>query len=309
MNWQGVLPAITTCFDRDLKVDHGFLSEHAQRLLTAGCSGIVALGSLGEAATLSEDEKRAILATLAGAVRQQAPLVAGISALGTREAVELARAAEQAGCQGLMVLPPYVYQGDWRETKAHVAAILRATPLSGMLYNNPVAYGTDFLPEQIAELASEHENLHAVKESSTDARRVTAIRALCGERLQILVGVDDCVMEGVAMGAVGWIAGVTNALPEETVELFRSARDGDIKTAAGLYRWLLPLLRMDTVPKFVQLIKLMQEQAGLGSARVRPPRLELAGAEREAALATIRLALAQRTSPQAGAPTGAGRGR
>lgn len=309
MTWKGVLPAITTSFHPDLSVDHAFLGEHARRLLAAGCNGIVALGSLGEAAALNDAEKRAVLATLAKAVAQQAPLVAGISALGTREAVELAKAAEQAGCKGLMVLPPYVYKGDWREMKAHVTAILRATPLSAMLYNNPVAYGTDFLPEQIEELAAEHANLHAVKESSTDARRVTAIRALCGERLQILVGVDDCVLEGVAMGAVGWIAGVTNALPEETVELFRCARDGDGETAAALYRWLLPLLRMDTVPKFVQLIKLIQEEAGLGSARVRPPRLELEGAEREAALATIRRALAQRNRAAAPQPAGAGRGR
>lgn len=300
MNWKGVLPAITTCFDANLEVDHGFLAEHARRLLGAGCTGIVALGSLGEAATMSSGEKTAILATLAQAVAGRAPLVAGISALSTREAVALAKQAEAAGCSGLMVLPPYVYQGDWREMRAHVAAILQATPLSSMLYNNPVAYGTDFLPEQIAELADAHSNLHAVKESSTDARRVTAIRALCGERLEVLVGVDDCVLEGVAMGAVGWIGGVTNALPEETVELFRSARDGDLETAAMLYRWLLPLLRMDTVPKFVQLIKLIQAEAGLGNARVRPPRLELAGAEREAALATIRQALTQRPGIFAG---------
>lgn len=300
MIWTGVLPAITTSFDAELEVDLGFLAEHAHRLLTAGCSGIVALGSLGEAATLSDAEKTAVLATLAHAVAGRAPLVAGISALSTREAVRLALQAEAAGCQGLMVLPPYVYPGDWREMRAHVSAILSCTSLSAMLYNNPIAYGTDFLPEQIAELADAHANLLAVKESSTDARRVTAIRALCGERLQVLVGVDDCVLESVAMGAVGWIAGVTNALPEETVELFRSARDGDLETAATLYRWLLPLLRMDTVPKFVQLIKLIQAEAGLGNSRVRPPRLELAGAERESALATIRQALAQRPGIFAG---------
>ncbi|MGH9394644.1 MAG: dihydrodipicolinate synthase family protein [Terriglobales bacterium] len=294
MNWNGVLPAITTCFDQQLQVDHAFVASHARRMLDAGCTGIVALGSLGEAATLEAEEKTALLATLRAAVGSRAPLVAGISALSTHEAVVLAQEAERAGCSGLMVLPPYVYSGDWREMKAHVAAILKATPLGCMLYNNPVAYGTDFLPEQIAELAREHANLEAVKESSTDARRVTAIRALCGDRLQILVGVDDCVVEGVAMGAVGWIAGVTNALPEETVALFEAARKGEGARAAELYRWLLPLLRMDTVPKFVQLIKLIQQEAGLGSERVRPPRLEVAGAERAAALETMRAALAHR---------------
>lgn len=294
MNWTGVLPAITTAFTADLEIDHAFVTTHARRLMSAGCAGLVALGSLGEAATLAEAEKRAVLDTLVSALGGRAPVVAGISALSTGAAVGLARQAQAAGCAGLMVLPPYVYRGDWREMKAHVAAIMEATPLPCLLYNNPVAYGTDFLPEQVAELAAAHANLEAVKESSTDARRVTAIRALCGERLQILVGVDDCVLEGVAMGAVGWIAGVTNALPEETVALFRAARGGDAAEALALYRWLLPLLRMDTVPKFVQLIKLMQQEAGLGSERVRPPRLEVAGAERAAALAVIHAALAQR---------------
>ena len=294
MEWKGVLPAITTSFDEQLGVDHKFLAAHAQRLVTAGCRGVVALGSLGEAATLKHEEKLAVLRTLVQAVEGKVPVVAGIPGLSTEEAVELARQAEGVGCRGLMVLPPYVYQGDWREMKAHVGAILKATKLSCMLYNNPVAYGTDFLPEQIAELAREHKNLHAVKESSTDARRVTAIKALCGARLQILVGVDDCVLEGVAMGAVGWIAGVTNALPEETVALFQGAVAGETERTEELYRWLLPLLRMDTVPKFVQLIKLIQEEAGLGSERVRPPRLALSGSEREAALTVIRGALAHR---------------
>jgi dihydrodipicolinate synthase/N-acetylneuraminate lyase len=302
MQWTGVLPAITTCFDAQLAVDHRAVSEHARRLIAAGCTGVVALGSLGEAATLGPEEKLAILATLADALEGRAPLAAGISALSTADAVALAHAAEAAGCSGLMVLPPYVYRGDWRETKAHVGAILRATTLSCMLYNNPVAYGTDFTPEQIEELACEHANLHAVKESSTDARRVTAIRALCGDRLQILVGVDDCVLEGVAMGAAGWVGGVTNALPEDSVALFEAARSGDADTAEALNRWLLPLLRMDTVPKFVQLIKLMQQEAGLGSERVRPPRLELVGAEREEALAAIHAALRQR--PRAVQPAG-----
>ncbi|MGH9468669.1 MAG: dihydrodipicolinate synthase family protein [Terriglobales bacterium] len=298
MKWTGVLPAITSCFDSDRALDLRFVAAHARRMVTAGCTGIVALGSLGEAATLQREEKRALLETLVGELGDSAPVVAGISALSTSDAVALAREAESVGSRGLMVLPPYVYHGDWREMKAHISAILRATKLPCMLYNNPVAYGTDFLPEQVVELAEEHANLAAVKESSTDARRVTAIRALCGERLQILVGVDDCVLEGMAMGAVGWIAGVANALPEETVALFRAAENGDGEQAEELYRWLLPLLRMDTVPKFVQLIKLLQQEAGLGNERMRPPRLELVGEERAAALATMRAALRNRPQPQ-----------
>src|SRR5437868_8677259 len=185
MNWNGVMPAITTCFDADLQVDHVFMAKHCRWLLDAGCTGIVPLGSLGEGATLSFDEKVQILRTCVSAVKGRAPVVASISALATSEAVALAKAVGNAGCDALMVLPPYVYQGDWREMKAHVAAVFEATPLSCMLYNNPVAYGTDFLPEQIQELAAEHEYLAAVKESTTDVRRVAAIRALLGERLEL----------------------------------------------------------------------------------------------------------------------------
>jgi 4-hydroxy-tetrahydrodipicolinate synthase len=294
MKWHGVMPAITTCFDSNLNVDHQFLSRHCRWLVDEGCTGIVALGSLGEGATLGLEEKVAILRTCRGALSERVPVVAAISALSTAEAVLVARAAEDAGCDGLMVLPPYVYPGDWREMKAHVVAVLKATRMSCMLYNNPVAYGTDFLPEHIQELAQEHENLAAVKESSTDVRRVTAIRALCGERLAVFMGVDDLIVEGVAAGACGWIAGLVNAFPRESVELFNLASQGEYRAAFELYRWFLPLLRMDTVPKFVQLIKLAQQETGMGNSRVRPPRLELTGSELDRALSTIRTALAAR---------------
>jgi dihydrodipicolinate synthase/N-acetylneuraminate lyase len=294
LNWQGVMPALTTPFDPDLAVDHVFLAEHARSMVDQGCTGLVAGGSLGEGATLSAAEKKDVLATLVRAVGARAPVILGVSALGTAEAVALARMAEAAGCRGLMVLPPYVYSTDWREMKAHAAAVLRATPLPCMLYNNPVAYGTDFLPEQIAELSAEFANLAAVKESSTDVRRLTAIRALVGNRLQLLVGVDDAIVEGVAAGAGGWIAGLVNAFPAESVALFRAAREGRHAEAEALNRWFLPLLRMDTVPKFVQLIKLAQEKVGLGSSRTRPPRLALEGDELRVALRTLETALATR---------------
>jgi len=288
MNWTGVMPAITTAFDKDSNVDHAFVARHAQWLIENGCTGIVCLGSLGEAPTLRFHEKIEILKTVIAALDGTAPTVAAISALSTVEAVELAKAAHAVGCVGLMILPPYVYKGDWRENKAHVAAILKATPLPGLLYNNPVSYGTDFLPEQIAELASEFSNLAAVKESSTDVRRVTAIRSLIGERLALFVGVDDAIVEGIAAGAVGWIAGLVNALPRESVDLFNLARDGRAQEAFDLYRWFLALLRMDTVPKFIQLIKQVQQEAGIGSARVRAPRMEVVGEE----LAAVRKAIA-----------------
>ena len=294
MRWKGVMPAITTGFDADLKVDHAFVAEHCRWLVDSGCTGIVTPGSLGEGATLSFDEKLALWETVVGAVGGRVPVVAAVASLSTAEAVELAGRAEERGCRGLMVLPPYVYRGDWREMKAHVAAVLRATGLPCMLYNNPVAYGTDFLPEQIQELAAEHENLEAVKESSTDARRVTAIRALAGERLAVFVGVDDAIVEGVAVGAVGWVAGLAGALPKESVALFNYAAAGEHEKASALYKWFLPLLRMDTVPKFVQLIKLVQQEVGRGSARVRPPRMELVGEELEQAKKIIRTALENR---------------
>ncbi|GGA33885.1 dihydrodipicolinate synthase family protein [Dyella nitratireducens] len=290
--WHGVLPAITTPFTADDQVDHAFLATHAKQLIDAGCRGIVPLGSLGEAATLSFEEKLDILRTLVKALEGRAPVIPGIASLSTREAVKLAKEAKALGCGGLMVLPPYVYSTDWREMGAHVRAVIAATDLPCMLYNNPVAYKTDFTPAQIAELAGEFSNLQAVKESSADVRRFAGIRALLGDRLQLLVGMDDAIVEGVAMGAVGWIAGLVNAYPKESVKLYELARDGGPKAAEALYKWFLPLLRLDTVPTFVQLIKLVQEKVGMGSERVRAPRLPVAGAEREMALKIIDHAIA-----------------
>jgi dihydrodipicolinate synthase/N-acetylneuraminate lyase len=294
LDWTGVIPAITTPFTADLAVDHAFLAEHARWMVDAGCTGVVPIGSLGEGATLSADEKRDVLRTCVRAVGDRVPVIPGIAALSTAEAVRLARVAQDAGCAGLMVLPPYVYSSDTREMTAHVSAVIRATPLPCMLYNNPVAYRTDFVPEVVAALAVEHANLQAVKESSTDVRRVTGLRALLGDRLKLLVGVDDALVEGVAAGATGWIAGLVNAFPAESVALYRAARDGRTEEALALYRWFLPLLRMDTVPKFVQLIKLVQERVGRGSERVRPPRLVIEGEERQQALAIVDHALATR---------------
>jgi 4-hydroxy-tetrahydrodipicolinate synthase len=288
------MPAITTCFDAKLGVDYGFMAEHSCWMVNQGCSGMVVLGSLGEGATLTMDEKLRVIETCVHAVGERVPVVAAISALSTREAIALAKTAAVRGCNGLMVLPPYVYQGDWREIKAHVAAVLQATTLPCMLYNNPIAYGTDFLPQQIAELATEYEQLSAVKESSGDARRVAAIRARLGSRLQIFVGLDDAIVEGIGVGATGWIAGLVNALPAESVELFDAAINDDASRAWELYRWFLPLLRFDTLPKFVQLIKLVQREVGMGNANVRPPRLQLTGTELRDALAAIHQALADR---------------
>jgi len=294
MKWNGVMPAITTCFTEKYEVDHAFQADHAQWLIENGCTGIVALGSLGEGATLHPAEKLAILKTFTKALKGKAPVVASISALSTSEAVELAKSAEGAGCDGLMILPPYVYKGDWLEMKTYVGKVLSTTSLPCMLYNNPVSYGTDFLPEQIAELANEHANLAAVKESSTDVRRVSAIRALLGERLAVFVGVDDAILEAIGVGATGWVAGLADALPRESVDLFNYGMAGKKEAAQELYRWFLPLLRLDTVPKFVQLIKLVQQELGVGSARVRGPRMVVIGQELECTKKIVREAMKNR---------------
>jgi 4-hydroxy-tetrahydrodipicolinate synthase len=296
MKWNGVIPAITTCFKSGSEIDHAFMTAHCQWLVENGCTGVVVLGSLGEGATLDFAEKVAVMKNCAKSLKGHGSVVVAISSLTTAESVSLAKAAHTAGCDGLMVLPPYVYRGDWREMKTHVATVFQATPLPCMLYNNPIAYGTDFLPQQIQELVQEFRNFQAVKESSADVRRVSAIRALVGDRLAIFVGVDDAILEAISVGAVGWIAGLANALPRESVDLFDYGVAGRSAEAFELYRWFLPLLRLDTVPKFVQLIKLVQEELGIGNADVRPPKLRITGEELRSTKELIQQAV--RTRPK-----------
>ena len=299
IEWKGVMPATLTQFNEDLSIDHGLMAEHGRWLIDNGCSAIVVHGSLGEGATLSFAEKVALQKTYVEAL-PGTPIIPGVAALSTREAVDLAKAAKDNGCRGLMVLPPYLYASDWREMKTHMNAVFRATDLPCILYNNPVAYKTDFTPLQIKELADENPNLESVKESSTDARRMAGIREVCGDRLVLGVGVDDCALEGAAMGAKFWITGVGDAFPRHNVKLWNLAQEGRIEEAMSIYTWMLPLLRMDTVVKFVQLIKLQQMLATggrLGNTRVRPPRLELVGAELAEATAIIEKAIA--TAPEA----------
>jgi 1-pyrroline-4-hydroxy-2-carboxylate deaminase len=291
--FSGVMPAVTTPFTTDLQIDNAALTRQVRLLLDHGCSGIVPCGSLGEAATLSLEEKAQVI-QICIAAAEGAPVVPGIAAASTADAVALARTAERLGAAGLMVLPPYIYSSDWREMSAHMSAVMNATALPCMLYNNPPAYRTDFTPTQIAELAEKHANLVAVKESSGDVRRITAILATPGNRLAVGVGLDDIVVEGVNAGASFWIAGLADALPAESVRLFTLARRGDHAQAQELLRWFLPLLRFDAGIKFVQLIKLVQEHLGICSARVRQPRLKLIGAELADANAVINRAFANR---------------
>ena len=293
MKWSGVFPAITTPFKPDFSIDTDALEAHVDWMIRSGCTGIVPLGSLGEGNTLSFDEKMLVVETCRRAAGARVPLVVSVSSLTTAQAVAIARGAKQRGADGLMVLPPYVYRGDPRETAAYFDAVIAATDLSCMLYNNPVAYGTDVHPKELAELARRHANLEAVKETSTDVRRITEIRERIADRLAIFVGVDDLIVEGIAAGATGWIAGLVNAFPRESVELFDLAIAGERERARRLYEWFLPLLRLDTVPKFVQLIKLVQAEVGHGHERVRGPRMVVEGAEREEALSILQIARAQ----------------
>lgn len=288
------MPATLTQFNADFSIDHGIMADHGKWLVENGCSAVVCHGSLGEGATLSMQEKIALQKTYVAAL-PDTPIIPGVAALSTREAVDLAKAAKDNGCRGLMVLPPYLYASDWREMKAHMTAVIHATDLPCIIYNNPVAYKTDFTPAQIKEFADECPNVESVKESSTDVRRIAGIRELCGDRVALGVGVDDCALEGAAMGASFWITGVGDAFPAYNVKLWDLATNGKIQEAMPLYQWMLPMLRMDTVVKFVQLIKLQQTLATggrLGNNRVRPPRLELVGTELAAATEIIELALA-----------------
>ncbi|MEM7123127.1 MAG: dihydrodipicolinate synthase family protein [Pseudomonadota bacterium] len=287
-NFRGVIPAITTPFKDNFEIDHDYLREHVVWLAEHGIAGIVPVGSLGEGSSMSFDEKCAVFQSCVEALGTQTPVMATIASATTAEAVALVKRAADIGCQAAMVLPPYVYKGQWHETKAHISAAIEATDLPCMVYNNPTAYGTDILPKHIAELAGDHDNLLAVKESSGDARRFAAIREVTGDRLSLFAGLDDVVCEAVALGASGWIAGLVNALPRQTMDLFNFAAAGETERAFEIYRWFLPLLRLDTVPEFVQLIKLVQAEVGKGSEVVRPPRLPLPSDHHAAALNLIR---------------------
>lgn len=298
-SWQGVMPAITNPYHEDLSIDHGRLADHVVRMADAGCTAIVTPGSLGEGGALSLDEKIAIWSTCTQALDGRIPVVAAVSAMATAQSVAIARAAEGAGCRGLMVLPAYAYDGPWSEIRAHFSTVFEATGLSCMLYNNPIAYRVDVRPDQLALLADAHANLHAVKESSGDIRRFRELRGVLGDRLALFVGIDDMAVEGVDAGADGWIAGLVNALPEESIRLWDLAlearRTGERTELERLYQWFLPLLRLDAVPEFVHLVNLVQAEFDMGDELVRGPRRPLEGPVREHALRVIEEA--KRTRP------------
>jgi 4-hydroxy-tetrahydrodipicolinate synthase len=299
VDWHGVFPAVTTQFDDALRVDVPATLRHLDTLVRAGVDGLIVLGTLGENASLEYAEKLDLLRAAATHVRGRIPVLAGVAECSTAHACRFAADAARVGADGLMVLSALAYKADAREAVAHFRAVARASRLPVMLYNNPVAYHVDLTPAQLAELADE-ETLVAVKESSDDVRRITDLINAVGDRYLLFIGVDDLALEAALLGARGWVAGLANAFPAETVHLWRLATAGHFEEARALYRWLTPLLHLDAQVKLVQYIKLAQAQCGLGSERVRPPRLPLAGSERDAVLGVIRQALANRPRPGSG---------
>ncbi len=293
MNWTGVYPATTTLFRADQTLDVDATMRHALGLVDAGADGLVMLGTVGENCSLETAEKLDVLRATVAAVNGRVPVLTGVAEYTTAAAVALTNAARAVGVDGIMLLPGMVYKSDARETMAHFRAVASAGGLPVMCYNNPPAYGVDITPEMFAELADEP-NLVALKESSDDPRRVTDIINLCGDRYLLFCGVDDLILEAAALGVTGWVAGLVNAFPEETIALWRLIRAGKGKEARKLYRWFTPLLHLDVHVKLVQNIKLAQSLIGRGDETVRAPRLPLDGDERECVIKIIETSLATR---------------
>jgi 4-hydroxy-tetrahydrodipicolinate synthase len=292
-NWRGVFPAVTTKFNNDGSLDFDAMGKHLEFQLGAGVHGIIILGSLGENSTLEVAEKQALLEFFHKAVAGRVPLLVCIAESSTAAAVAMARFGESVGVDGFMLLPPMRYPSDKRETLTFLRDVATATTLPIMLYNNPVAYGTDLLPEDFKSLADQP-NFVAIKESSADTRRTSAIRRVCGDRFKLFCGVDDLALECFAVGAEGWVAGLVVAFPAETVRLYELMTEGRWAEARVIYDWFLPLLELDIGPKFIQQIKLVEELTGVGSERVRAPRLALEGEERAHVERVVTAALASR---------------
>ena len=293
ITWNGVYPALTTNFTAQDELDLPLFNKNLQFQIDAGVDGIVLAGSLGEASTITLDEKERLVKSAVETAAGKVPVILNIAEGSTQEAIRQAKLAKQWKAEGLMLLPPMRYKADERETVEFFKAVARATDLPIMVYNNPIEYRIEVTLPMFAELA-ECENIQAVKESTRDVTNVTRMINAFGDRFKILCGVDTIAMEEMLLGATGWVAGLVCAFPAETVAIYRLVRAGRIAEATGIYRWFMPLLEFDIRPKLVQYIKLAEAQAGVGSEYVRAPRLALAGKERAAALAIIETALASR---------------
>jgi dihydrodipicolinate synthase/N-acetylneuraminate lyase len=293
LNWNGVFPALTTKFTADDTLDLPLFGVNLEAQVEAGAQGVIIGGSLGEASTLTLEEKEQLVRYSVERVGHRIPVLLNIAEGSTREGVAQARLAHKWGARGLMVLPPMRYKSDHRETVVFFKTIATATDLPVMIYNNPVDYKIDVTLDMFAELV-ELPNIQAVKESTRDVSNVTRLINRFGDRLKILCGVDTIALEELVMGASGWVGGLVGAFPVETVAIYRLVKAGRIAEALEIHRWFLPLLELDIHSKLVQYIKLAEAEVGLGSEHVRAPRLPLIGKEREHVLAVIRQGVADR---------------
>jgi 4-hydroxy-tetrahydrodipicolinate synthase len=291
--WQGVFPAVTTQLHQDQSLDLDASARHFEALIDSGASGLIVCGSLGENQTLLPDEKRAVVKRAIEVAAGRLPIISGVAEMSTQAAITYMQDCEKLGISGFMIMPPMVYKTDLLETRHWFRTLAQATPLSWMLYNNPVGYHTDVTPEMFVQLA-DIPNLHAIKESSANTRRITELRNLVGNRYQIFTGVDDLFLESAILGIDGWVCGSGIAFPKENQQLWDLAQAGRWDECRALYRWSQPLMKLDTHIHFVQYIKLLCQETGLGKEWVREPRLPLSGPERDQVLSIIRTALAAR---------------
>jgi len=302
--WHGVYPAATTQFAADLSLDLPACRRTLSALVADGVDGLVLLGTVGENNSLRPEEKRVALRAAVEAVGGRVPLVAGVSELDTGRAIEFARDAEEIGIDALMLLPAMVYVPSPAELYAHFRAVAEATSLPIMLYNNPPAYRVSIDFDTLARLAPVS-NIVALKESAPDPRRFTDIINRFGDRFTLLAGLDDVALEGLLLGARGWVSGLTSAFPRESVAMVAAALRGDWTEARRIYRWFMPLLHLDADHDLVQSIKLAEQLMGRGSERVRMPRLPLEGARRADVVARVEQCKVTRPIPHSGAQPGA----
>jgi 4-hydroxy-tetrahydrodipicolinate synthase len=292
-NWSGIFPAATTQFDESLNVDLPATQAVQAGLIGDGVHGIVVLGTVGENNSLSAEEKRSVLKAAVETSGAKVPIISGVSEFTTATAVAYARDAERIGADGLMVLPAMVYVPTAAELEHHFRAVAQSTSLPIMLYNNPPGYRVNIDLASLAQLA-EQPNIVALKESAPDTRRFTDIFNAFGDRFVLFAGLDDVAFEGICLGAKGWVSGLTNAFPKESLQLHAALMSGNLEKARKIYRWFMPLLHLDAQNDLVQSIKLAEQIMGRGSERVRPPRLALSGARRAEVTAMVNEAAAAR---------------
>jgi len=286
VDWKGVMPAVTTKFTEADALDLKMFEVNINAQLEAGVSGIILGGTLGEASTLSDDEKRILIETTVGIVDGKIPVIINVAEQSTKGAIKAVNNAENCGASGLMMLPPMRYKANDFETVTYFKAIAQSTELPIMIYNNPVDYGIEVTLDMFEEML-QCNNIQAVKESTRDISNITRIRNRFGDRLKVLTGVDTLGLESILMGADGWVAGLVCAFPQETVAIFELAKAGRTAEALEIYRWFLPLLELDISPQLVQNIKLAEVATGIGTENVRAPRLPLRGKERQRVLKII----------------------